>query len=183
MGATPCWFTLACLTLPERQAEWLKGFSKGLFAVADEFSCDLVGGDTTRGPLTISIQVHGTVEKNKALLRSGAAAGDLIAVTGMLGKGAYGLAALTNHLPESHAHLPIAFKHFIDWYYRPQPRIREGLIIANLASAAIDISDGLAADLNHIAKASAVKAVLSFDELPTVFGDDQASEKIGGSVK
>ncbi|MEZ0152706.1 MAG: thiamine-phosphate kinase [Candidatus Reddybacter sp.] len=161
MGATPRWFQLA-LTLPDADQDWLAEFSTGLNAMACQFNCALVGGDTTRGPLTISITLMGSVPPDKALTRSGAKPGDIIYVSGSLGDGAGGLAAIEGRLSagsEDAAYLEGRF-------WQPQPRISEGLKIRAFASAAIDISDGLLADLGHIAKASQVGALLEVDKLP-----------------
>ena len=161
MGATPRWFQLA-LTMPSADQDWLAEFSAGLNAMACQFNCTLVGGDTTRGPLTISITLMGTVPSSQALKRSGAKPGDVIYVSGSLGDGAGGLAAIEGRLSagsEDAAYLEGRF-------WQPQPRIAQGLAIRAFASAAIDISDGLLADLGHIAKASQVGAVLEIDKLP-----------------
>lgn len=161
MGATPRWFQLA-LTIPGADQDWLSEFSAGLHAMAGRFNCMLVGGDTTRGPLTISITLLGTVPPDKALKRSGAKPGDIIYVSGSLGDGAGGLAAVEGRLSvdkEDAAYLEERF-------WQPKPRISEGLAIRTFASAAIDISDGLLADLGHIAKASQVGALLEVDQLP-----------------
>ena len=161
MGATPRWFQLA-LTMPNAKQDWLAEFSAGLNAMACQFNCALVGGDTTRGPLTISITLMGTVPSGQALKRSGAKPGDTIYATGNLGDGAGALAVLEGRLStyvEDAAYLKERF-------WRPQARVAEGLAIRSFASAAIDISDGLIADLGHIAKASQVGAVVSVDKLP-----------------
>ena len=161
MGATPRWFQLA-LTIPNANQDWLAEFSAGLNTMACQFNCALVGGDTTRGPLTISITLMGTVPSGQALRRSGAKPGDTIYATGSLGDGAGALAVLEGKLStrvEDAVYLQERF-------WRPQARVAEGLAIRNFASAAIDISDGLLADLGHIAKASQVGAVVSVDKLP-----------------
>lgn len=161
MGATPRWFQLA-LTMPKADQSWLAEFSAGLNAMACQFNCVLVGGDTTRGPLTISITLMGTVPTGQVLKRSGAKPGDTIYVTGNLGDGAGALAVLEGKLStcaEDAAYLKQQF-------WRPQARVGEGLAIRGFASAAIDISDGLLADLGHIAKTSQVGAVVSVDKLP-----------------
>lgn len=162
MGAEPLWFTMG-LTMPKADAQWLEGFSRGLFDVAHEYNCALVGGDTTRGPLSVTIQVHGAVSAEAALLRSNAKLGDLVFVTGMLGDGAGALAVIKQELD---ADKP-AFDYFMDHYYRPVPRLREGERLAGIASAGIDISDGLLADLGHICEQSGVGAVVDVRRLPT----------------
>ena len=161
MGATPRWFQLA-LTLPDADQDWLSEFSVGLDAIAGEFNCALVGGDTTRGPLTISITLLGSVPANQALRRSGAQPGDVIYVSGTLGDGAGGLAVLEDRLVVSETDKA----YFEGRFWQPRARVAEGLRIRGFASAAIDISDGLLADLGHITETSQVGAVLEIDKLP-----------------
>ncbi len=161
MGATPRWFQLA-LTMPNADQDWLAEFSAGLHAMACQFNCALVGGDTTRGPLTISITLMGTVPSGQALKRSGAKPGDTIYATGSLGDGAAALAVLEGKLSTNVEDASYLQERF----WQPQARVDEGLAIRNFASAAIDISDGLLADLGHIAEASQVGAVLHVDKLP-----------------
>lgn len=161
MGASPQWLTLA-LTLPEANREWLADFSAGLFRAASMYGMDLIGGDTTRGPLTISVQVHGFVEHNTALQRGGAKVNDAIYVTGCLGDGAAGLAVLENRLHVD----ALSERYLIDRYYKPQAQIVTGQCIRQWASSAIDISDGLLADLNHICSASQVTARIDESLLP-----------------
>ncbi|PCJ38402.1 MAG: thiamine-phosphate kinase [Cellvibrionales bacterium] len=161
MGATPRWFQLA-LTLPDSDQSWLAEFSAGLNAMACEFNCALVGGDTTRGPLTISITLIGTVPSREALKRSGAKPGDTVFVSGTLGDGAAGLAVVEGRLS-----LSVEDTGFLEErFWQPQARVAQGLKIREFASAAIDISDGLVADLGHIAKASQVGALVEVDKLP-----------------
>jgi len=161
MGATPRWFQLA-LTMPSANQDWLTEFSAGLNAMARQFNCALVGGDTTRGPLAITITLIGTVPSGQALKRSGAKPGDTIYVTGSLGDGAGALAVLDGRLSASAEDAAYLQERF----WQPQARVVEGLAIRHFASAAIDISDGLLADLGHIAEASQVGAVVSVDKLP-----------------
>ncbi len=158
MGATPCWMTLA-LTLPQADELWLSEFSKGLFVLADKFHVALVGGDTTQGPLTISIQVGGVVTKDKALLRSGAKPGDVILVTGMLGDAARGLQLLQ----QQDSDIP---DEYLAQLNRPSPRIAAGQQLLDVATACIDISDGLYSDLSHITTASGVGAIIELEQLP-----------------
>jgi len=164
MGAQPAWFTLA-LTLPEVNENWLKGFSQGLATLAKEHNIQLVGGDTTRGPLTISIQVHGFVRPENALRRSGAYIGDLIYVTGTLGDAG---AALQLHLQQwNNSLLNVEDKTYLrQRLEKPTPRLEIGQQLVGLASAAIDISDGLLADLGHILDKSGVGARLDLAKLP-----------------
>lgn len=161
MGASPQWLTLA-LTLPAANREWLADFSTGLFRAASLYNMDLIGGDTTRGPLTISVQVHGFVEQGTALQRSGAKVNDAIYVTGFLGDGAAGLAVLEHRLGVD----ALSERYLIDRYYKPQAQIVTGQRIRQWASSAIDISDGLLADLNHICCASNVTARIDESLLP-----------------
>ncbi len=162
MGAEPAWATLA-LTLPVPDESWLTGFSRGFAALATKYQVQLVGGDTTRGPRTISVQLHGFVEPGRALRRDGARPGDLIYVTGTLGDA--GLALLAHS--RSGGVIADQYLSFLkERLERPQPRIAEGLALGGLASAAIDISDGLISDLGHICEASEVGAHLSLERLP-----------------
>ena len=158
MGAVPRWMTLA-LTLPQANEAWLSEFSRGLFSLANEFNVALVGGDTTQGPLTISIQVGGAVEQDRALLRSGACTGDAILVTGTLGDAARGLQLNQNMETD----IPPGY---LERLNRPIPRVAAGQRLLGLASSCIDISDGLYADLLHITEASGVGATIEVEQLP-----------------
>ena len=161
MGAEPLWYTLA-LTLPSADSAWLELFSQGLYEAADIYPIKLVGGDTTSGHLSVSIQVHGAVPEESLLLRSGANVGDQIFVTGSLGDAAAGLKLIQGELEtdgQSAEYLRTRF-------YKPAARIRAGLLLRDMASACIDISDGLLADLNHICKASGVGAELDATKVP-----------------
>jgi len=163
MGAHPIAFTLA-ITLPDNNVEWLEAFSHGLSKIASQYGIRLIGGDTTRGPLTISIQVHGLTPSGVAMKRSGANPGDLICITGPLGDAGAALDYL--HLDESSDSLSENIQHFLNRYYYPQPKIAAGLAIRMLASAAIDVSDGLLADFNHIAESSRVGGVFYENNIP-----------------
>ena len=158
-GARPLAFTLA-LALPRVDEAWLAGFSKGLLALADVHGCELVGGDTTQGPLNICITVFGEVPAGQALLRSGARAGDDIYVSGTVGDARLALEALLGHihLPDellAQARLRLE---------RPTPRVALGLALRGIASSAMDVSDGLLGDFGHILKASGVGACIRTDE-------------------
>lgn len=158
-GARPLAFTLA-LALPRVDEAWLAGFSKGLLALADEYGCELVGGDTTQGPLNICITVFGEVPAGQALLRSGARAGDDIYVSGTLGDARLALDALLGHI-----HLPDELlAQARQRLERPTPRVALGLALRGIASSAMDVSDGLLGDFGHILKASGVGACIRADE-------------------
>lgn len=160
-GADPLGFTLA-LALPRVDEAWLAGFSKGLLALADAENCELMGGDTTRGPLNICITVFGTVSLHKeadahrsqALLRSGAKPGDDVYVSGSLGDARLALDALSGRV-QLPTDVLAAARRRLEW---PTPRVALGLALRGVASAAIDVSDGLAGDLQHVLKASSVGA-------------------------
>jgi thiamine-monophosphate kinase len=152
MGATPRWATLA-LALPEADESWLAAFAEGFFALGSRFGVDLVGGDTTRGPLSICVTILGEVPAGRALRRSGAAPGDDVWVSGELGGAALGLAK-----PE----IAAAAKRLDE----PEPRVALGQRLLGVASAAIDVSDGFAQDLGHILEASGLGAVVEMDSLP-----------------
>ena len=158
-GAKPLGFTLA-LALPQADADWLAGFSQGLLALADAHGCALVGGDTTRGPLNICITVFGEVPPGQALLRSGARPGDELWVSGTLGDAWLALQQFRGKLS-----LPAAqFEQARARLEQPTPRVALGQALRGIASAAIDISDGLLGDLGHVLRASAVGACVRVDE-------------------
>lgn len=161
MGAQPKWATLA-LALPKIDNSWLAAFSRGFFACAAKFDVDLIGGDTTRGPLTISVQIMGEVPLGQALTRAGAKVGDEIWVSGYLGDAALALAHLLGkfHLNEAE------FVGCMPALHTPQPRVTLGLALRELANSAIDISDGLLADLGHILECSNLGAEIQLFDLP-----------------
>lgn len=160
MGATPKWATLA-IALPEVNEYWLSEFSRGLFACADTFNVDLIGGDTTRGSLNICVQIMGEVPTAKALLRSGAQVEDDIWVSGHLGSAALGLMHLqhTIQLPDNVATACLSALH------HPMPRVTLGLALRAVANSCIDVSDGLVADLGHLLKASKLGANIALDKI------------------
>ncbi len=162
MGADPAWLTLA-LTLPEVDEPWLEAFSDSLFALLNYYDMQLIGGDTTRGPLSMTLGIHGYIPAGRALKRSGAKPGDWIYITGTPGDSAAGLAVLQNRLQvseETDAH------YLIQRHLRPTSRILHGQALRDIASAAIDLSDGLISDLGHIVKASGCGARVDVDALP-----------------
>ncbi len=161
MGAKPTGFTLS-IALPKVDIAWLEAFSKGLFAIANQYSCPLIGGDTTAGPLTISITAFGSIPAGKAIRRSGAKVGDDIWTSGSVGDARLALAALRHeiNLPESD------LKQIEHRMHNPTPRVELGIKIREIASAALDISDGLLGDLQHILKQSEVSAEVFVDQLP-----------------
>ena len=161
MGADPAWFTLS-LTLPEVDDDWLSEFSAGLRNLADQNDIFLVGGDTTQGSLSITIQVIGFTETNKAILRTGAKHGDKIYVTGTLGDAAAGLQIIQDKLffePQDAAECISRLEY-------PQPRNNISRVIRGFASSCIDVSDGTLADLQHILDASNVGATINTDHIP-----------------
>lgn len=161
MGAIPAWVMLS-LTLPTLDEKFLQGFQKGFFTHFKKYPMALIGGDITKGPLSITIQISGFMPKNKGVLRSGAQPGDKIYVTNTIGDAVLALLYLQNKVTltakESAMVLPKL--------YRPTPRIDEGMKLLDTASSMIDISDGLYGDLTHILSASHVGANLFIDELP-----------------
>lgn len=161
MGATPTWVSLA-LTMPKPDEAWLKSFCDGFFELADRHQIQLIGGDTTKGPLSITLTIQGTVPQGQALLRSGAKAGDWLFVTGNLGDSAAGLEVI---LSESKAESELE-KTLENRHYFSEPRVLAGQALRGLASAALDISDGLVADLGHILESSEVSAVIEVNQLP-----------------
>jgi thiamine-monophosphate kinase len=162
-GARPLAFTLA-LALPGVDEPWLEGFSRGLFALADEHGCELVGGDTTRGPLNICITVFGEVPAGAALLRSGARPGDDVWVSGTLGDARLALEVFRGTLA-----LPAdVFEQARMRMEQPTPRVALGQALRGTASAAVDVSDGLVGDLGHILASSRVGATLDVDAATSV---------------
>jgi thiamine-monophosphate kinase len=175
MAARPRWITLA-LTLPDADEAWLDGFANGLFGLAERHGVSLVGGDLTRGPLTVSVQIIGSVEPAAMLTRSGGHIGDDVYVTGTLGDSAAGL-MLIDEPDGAGTAAPAALHERFLW---PEPRVRAGLALGPVASAAIDISDGLLADLGHLCHASGCGASIDVERLPlsaellSVFPPDDA---------
>ena len=161
MGAQPKWATLA-LALPAANEDWIAAFAAGFFACAEAFGVDLIGGDTTRGPLCISVQIMGQVPAGQALRRDGAQLGDDIWVSGHLGDAALAL----NHLLSKHPLTDDELQQTLPALLQPQPRVALGLALRNVAHSAIDVSDGLLADLGHILQASGLGAALRLEDVP-----------------
>lgn len=162
MGADPAWLTLA-ITLPEVDEDWLEAFSDSLFEQINYYDMQLIGGDTTRGPLSMTLGIYGYVPAGRALKRSGAKPGDWIYVTGTPGDSAAGLAILQNRLRVENEQ---DAQWLLKRHLRPTARILHGQALRDLASAAIDLSDGLSSDLGHIVKASNCGAMLDMDAMP-----------------
>jgi len=163
MGATPRWATLA-IALPEENDAWLTAFARGFFRMADQHGIELVGGDTTRGALTLSITVIGEVPPGQALRRDGARAGDDVWVSGTIGSAALALAYRQGRLFMEQ----IDAAKVLPALYLPTPRVELGIALRGIATSAIDISDGLLGDLGHILERSHVGAALEFAALPTL---------------
>ena len=155
MGAEPAWCTLS-LSLPQSDPAWIEGFLDGFLDLAGQHDIALVGGDTTRGPLSIAVTAMGLVEPGRALRRDGARVGDEVWVTGTLGDAAGGLALLDRE--------PVSA--LLAWFDRPTPRVAAGRALAGIATACVDVSDGLLADLGHVCARSHVAARIDVDALP-----------------
>ena len=161
MGATPRWATLS-IALPRVDVRWLAAFMRGFMRLARRYRVDLVGGDTTRGPLNICVQIMGEVPRGRALRRDGARAGDDVWVSGTLGDAALALAAMRGGIHAAPRELrALGLK--LD---APAPRIGLGIALRGIARSAIDVSDGLIADLGHICERSRVAAVVELERLP-----------------
>jgi thiamine-monophosphate kinase len=160
MGAEPSWMTLS-LSLPESSEPWIAGFASGLLELAEQHDVALVGGDTVRGPLVITVQVAGWVEEDRWLTRSGARPGDLVMVSGVPGEAAAGLHVIQQHMPLNETTAQLQWR-----FLRPRPRIALGRQLRTVASAAMDVSDGLLTDLQKLCAASHCGALLSIDALP-----------------
>jgi thiamine-monophosphate kinase len=161
MGAVPAWATLA-LTLPHADEAWLSAFARGFFGLAQRYEVQLVGGDTTHGPLTVTVQIQGWVHSGRAVRRSGARPGDVIYLTGAVGDAGLALRAWQQQQALSATDGEYLFSRL----HRPIPRCREGEALSGEVSAMVDVSDGLAADLGHILEASGVGATLNLHSIP-----------------
>ncbi|MBQ4850767.1 thiamine-phosphate kinase [Pseudoalteromonas sp. MMG012] len=161
MGAEPTWVSLG-LTLPNIDPNWLDEFTEGMHEIAEYFNVQIIGGDTTQGPLTITICAKGIVPKGKALTRSGAKVGDWIYVTGSLGDAGLAIESRKNSWQLDDE----AFASALQRFHFPSPRVAAGQALRGIASSAIDISDGLVADLTHILRQSGVAAQINADMVP-----------------
>lgn len=183
MGAEPAWASIA-ITLPNSDEAWIKEFTDGLFEIAEYYNVQIIGGDTTQGPLTVTVSIKGFIREEKALLRSGAKIGDWVYVTGQLGDAALTVANKLGQIDLEPNYAALSEQKF----NYPSARIAAGQVIRHAATSAIDISDGLMQDLTHILKASDVSAELFVDRLPispavnAVLAQDKAIELalIGG---
>ena len=160
MGAQPSWMTLS-LALPHTDEAWVAGFAQGLFELADMHGVALIGGDTVRGPMTITVQVAGLVERDRWLTRAGAREGDLIYVSGTIGDAAAGLAVVQQRKPDSSA-----VRYLRERFLRPTARVELGRTLRPFATAAMDVSDGLLTDLDKLCAASGCGAQIDIDALP-----------------
>ncbi len=176
MGAEPAWAVMA-LTIPDLNEAWLDQFAEGFAELARTSNIALIGGDLNHGPLSVTVTVHGILPADAGLTRSGASAGDVLFVTGTLGAAACGLKTLTGSVADKGDR---DSSRVVANFLKPQPRLREGRDLLLLASAAIDISDGLVIDIGRLAAASSVSASLDADSIPvsdsvvTLCGDDAA---------
>jgi len=173
MGATPKWALLA-VALPDNDSAWLASFARGLYAVADEHGVELVGGDTTQGPLNLCVTILGEVPAGQALTRAGARAGDDIYVSGTLGDAALALAATAGRTSLATA-VAATCRERLD---NPTPRVALGAALRGIASAAIDVSDGLTGDLGHILERSGVGATIELAAIPR---SEALAAKLAGS--
>ncbi|WP_455212822.1 thiamine-phosphate kinase [Kaarinaea lacus] len=178
MGAEPAWVTLV-MTSPALEEGWVNQFCQGFFQLASQYNVQLIGGDTTTGPLSVTTQVGGYVAKNQALLRSGAKPGDLVYVTGAIGEAGLGLKILQEklELPQQYRHLS---ELLIERLNRPTPRIEIGQALLGIATAVIDVSDGVAADLNHILEMSGIGGRLQVEKLPVSECFSTIADQVGG---
>lgn len=161
MGAEPAWAMLG-LTVEKLNHLWFDEFSQGFFSVAKAFNVQLIGGDLTRGPLAICIQITGLAKADHVLTRNGARPGDLIYVSGCLGDAALGFMYLNREIQMDREDS----QYFLKRFNRPDPRVSLGLRLTDVANAAIDISDGLASDLEHICNSSGVGAQIKIEQIP-----------------
>lgn len=160
-GAEPAWLTLS-MSIPEVDRDWLESFHLGLKRIVEFFGVQVIGGDTCKGPLSITIQAHGFVPEAVFHTRNGAQAGELVCVTGSVGDAALGLKVAQNELQVP----PNIASQFLKKYFTPYPKIAAGIALRGRATSVIDISDGLLADVNHISEQSGVGALLHWEKVP-----------------
>ncbi|MTJ02112.1 thiamine-phosphate kinase [Idiomarina piscisalsi] len=161
MGAQPSWISLA-LTCPNTDNDWLAEFSSGLDEICRYYDCQLIGGDTTKGPLTVTVTAHGQLPTGTAISRSGAKPGDWVYVSGSLGDAGLGLKVTQNKVSTTGRHL----QHVIERLHYPTPRVAMGQVLRGVATSCIDVSDGLVADLGHLLKQAQVSAQIELEKLP-----------------
>src|SRR5262249_47403887 len=183
MGAEPSYVMIA-LTLPDDSAQWVEAFARGAARGARRYGAKVVGGNVVRGPLNVTVSVHGWIERGVALTRRGATVGDLGWVRGVLGRAARALGRLDLASPPTFDVLALLdmkdSRYPLRRYYMPEPRLALGRALRNVATAAIDVSDGLVADLGHLCKASGVGARIDLDPLPVADGCAKALAAMGG---
>ncbi|WP_028869816.1 thiamine-phosphate kinase [Psychromonas arctica] len=182
MGASAKWVSLA-ITLPSINEPWLAEFCRGFFALADKYNVQLIGGDTTKGPLSITVSAKGIIKSGQALTRKQAQAGDIICVSGCLGDGALGLAVKLQQLQSDNQHPTLSLHNpqaFIDALELTEPRLDMGELLVGNASSCIDISDGLNQDLSHILKQSQCSAEIWLQDLP--FSNAMIGEIKSGTI-
>ncbi|KTG29814.1 thiamine-monophosphate kinase [Idiomarina sp. WRN-38] len=161
MGAQPSWVSLA-LTCPNTNQDWWTEFSSGLDEICRYYDCQLIGGDTTKGPLTITVTAHGQLPSGTAISRSGAKPGDWVYVSGSLGDAGLGLQVTQNKVSTTGRHL----QHVIEKLHYPTPRVAMGQVLRGVATSCIDVSDGLIADLGHLLNQAQVSAQINLEKLP-----------------
>lgn len=165
MGAEPAWVSLA-ISLPDSDTQWLNAFMRGFNELAARFNVQLIGGDTTQGALSITVNVTGFVDPEKSLKRSNAKLGDHVFVTGYIGDASIGLDLILNKVNSNKSFTDAHKNYCVDRLNRPYAQVIAGQLLSSFSIAAIDISDGLKADLNHICKASGLGALLNIEKLP-----------------
>ncbi|HEX2584150.1 MAG TPA: thiamine-phosphate kinase [Steroidobacteraceae bacterium] len=181
MGAIPKWFTLS-LCIPQVDESWLKEFAESLNHLAAQFNVQLVGGDTVKGPLNISVQIMGLVEQDQWLTRSGAKAGDLVYVSGAPGEAAGGLQLLLHPELQISQGEQVHSSYLINRFLKPQPRVELGRLLRPFANACMDVSDGLLGDLRKLCAASECGAMLRLEQLPrsaslaAIFDEDRSEQ-------